>query len=140
MDESLPHLEGTLEDSATKVTKEVRSEYFQIYIEEYSPFSASIQIDPVPKNFKSISYYYKGQGDHEEHLMKFESLCLQHQYFEGVKYRVFLTTLSGPALQWFKQLPRSSIHSYKDLREMFLHQFVSSKKSTKNSLYLTTIK
>lgn len=53
---------------------------------------------------------------------------------------VFLTTLSGPAQQWFQQLPRSSIHSFKDPKKVFLHQFVSSKKSTKNSLYLMTIK
>lgn len=72
--------------------------------------------------------------------MKFESLCLLHQYFEGVKCRVFMTALSGPAQQWFQQLPRASIHSFKDMKEIFLHQFVSSKRSTKNSLYLTTIK
>lgn len=140
MDESVSQVDRTMGNSITKTALEMRFEQAHIYVDKNSPFSADIQTDPVPKNFKLIFCEYKGQGDPEEHLMKFESLCLLHQYSEGVKCRVFLTTLSGPAQQWFKQLPRSSIHSYEDLREIFLHQFVSSKKSTKNSLYLTTIK
>lgn len=50
MGEFIPQIEGTMENSVTKATKEVRSEHFQIHINENSPFSGDIQTDPILKN------------------------------------------------------------------------------------------
>lgn len=70
--------EGGAESSVAKTIK--RIEVPQIHINLNSPFSKEMQVDPLPNNFKTMVCEYQGQGDPEEHLLKFESICLLHQY------------------------------------------------------------
>ncbi|XP_074560828.1 uncharacterized protein LOC141817025 [Curcuma longa] len=72
--------------------------------------------------------------------VRFENACLLHQYTDGIKCRLFLNTLSGSAQRWFNKLPGSSIRSFKDFKEAFLHQFASSRKHQKTPLNLFTMK
>ncbi|KAI3451162.1 hypothetical protein Pfo_007827 [Paulownia fortunei] len=91
------------------------------------PFTEEIMMDDLPANFRSLNYDYDGTTDPREHLCRFENSALLHRYSDGVKCRVFLTTLSKLAQQWFSHFS-------------FLHQFVSCRKHQKTSLTLFSIK
>ncbi|KAI3458805.1 hypothetical protein Pfo_015468 [Paulownia fortunei] len=90
-------------------------------------FIEEVMVDDLPANFRSLNYDYDGTTNPWEHLCRFENSALLHRYSDGVKCRVFLTTLSKLAQQWFS-------HS------AFLHQFASSQKHQKMSLTLFSIK
>ncbi|KAI3473419.1 hypothetical protein Pfo_031358, partial [Paulownia fortunei] len=76
------------------------------------PFTEEVMMDDLPTNFRSLNYDYDGTTDPWEHLCRFENSALLHRYSDGVKCRVFLTTLSKSAQQWFSQLPPNSINSF----------------------------
>ncbi|XP_057766543.1 uncharacterized protein LOC130986978 [Salvia miltiorrhiza] len=61
-------------------------------------------------------------------------------YSEGIKCRIFSTTLTGPAQLWFGTLAPNSIHSFEDLQTCFLRQFTSSRRVGKSALSLMDIK
>ncbi|KAI3468832.1 hypothetical protein Pfo_025495 [Paulownia fortunei] len=104
------------------------------------PFTEEVMMDDLPANFRSLNYDYDGTTDPWEHLCRFENSALLHRYSDGVKCRVFLTTLSKSAQQWFSQLPPNSINSFEEFSYAFLHQFASSRKHQKTSLTLFSIK
>lgn len=93
----------------------------------------------MPSHFKLIIYEYDGTMDSDDHVSKYENVALLNQYFEGVKCRIFLTTLVGAAQQWYKQLSSELNTSFKELYETFTGQFSSAKKSPKSSLYFMMV-
>ncbi|XP_057793194.1 uncharacterized protein LOC131009789 [Salvia miltiorrhiza] len=105
-----------------------------------SPFSADILADTLPQSYKPISMDYDGTTDPEVHLNRFEGLVTLHMYTEGIKCRIFSTTLTGPAQLWFGMLAPNSIHSFEDLQTRFLRQFASSWRVGKSALSLMDIK
>ncbi|KAK6123773.1 hypothetical protein DH2020_042483 [Rehmannia glutinosa] len=76
------------------------------------PFRASVMADELPANFRSLTNEYDGTTNPWEHMCRFKNSALLHRYSDGVKCRVFLTTLSQSAQQWFSQLPVDSIASF----------------------------
>ncbi|KAL8534711.1 hypothetical protein ACS0TY_010664 [Phlomoides rotata] len=54
-------------------------------------------LDELPYNIKPLNYEYDGTINPYKHLMRFENSVILHRYGEGVKCRVFLTTLSKAA-------------------------------------------
>ncbi|KAI3445227.1 hypothetical protein Pfo_001892 [Paulownia fortunei] len=104
------------------------------------PFTEEVMMDDLLANFRSLNYDYDGTTDLWEHLCGFENSALLHRYSDGVKCRVFLTTLSISAQQRFSQLPPNSINSFEEFSSAFLHQFASFRKHQKTSLTLFSIK
>lgn len=92
------------------------------------PFTAEVMADDLPSSFRQITFEYNGVTDPGEHLSRFENTSFLHRLSDGVKCRVFPTTLTGSAQQWFGQLPEGSISSFGRLSAMFLHHFASSRK------------
>ncbi|KAL0303332.1 UNVERIFIED_CONTAM: hypothetical protein Sradi_6201300 [Sesamum radiatum] len=82
---------------------------------------------------------YNGTADPMEHLSGFENAALLHRHTGGIKCRVFITTFTGAAQQWFNQLPIGVIGSFQEFRSLFLHQFASSRKVRKTELSLFAI-
>ncbi|XP_057779917.1 uncharacterized protein LOC130998518 [Salvia miltiorrhiza] len=105
-----------------------------------SPFSADILADTLSRSYKPISLDYDGTTDAEVHLNRFEGLVTLHMYSEGIKCRIFSTTLTGPAQLWFGTLAPNTIHSFEDLQTRFLRQFASSRRVGKSALSLMDIK
>ncbi|XP_042400764.1 uncharacterized protein LOC121990755 [Zingiber officinale] len=104
-------------------------------------FSRGIMEDPLPRHYTPLAIgEYNGSADPDGHLAKFDNAATLHQYTDGVKCRVFLTTLSGPAQRWFTRLPTGSIRSFKDFRAAFLYQFASSRQYQKTSVNLFSLK
>ncbi|KAG8387940.1 hypothetical protein BUALT_Bualt02G0073500 [Buddleja alternifolia] len=100
-------------------------------------FSSRILADELSNNFRAPNVSeYDGSSDPTEHLWKLDNCALLHQYSDAVKCRVFLTTLTRAAQQWFNQLALNFIHSFKEFNSLFLHQFASSKKYQKTPLSL----
>ncbi|XP_042423390.1 uncharacterized protein LOC122011007 [Zingiber officinale] len=104
-------------------------------------FSRGIMEDPLPRHYTPLAIgEYNGSANPDDHLAKFDNAATLHQYTDGVKCRVFLTTLSGPAQRWFTRLPTGSIRSFKDFRAAFLHHFASSRRHQKMSVNLFSLK
>ncbi|XP_073152910.1 uncharacterized protein [Henckelia pumila] len=63
-------------------------------------------LEAEPPNHFKLTHIgeYDGKGDPEEHLARFKNAALLHKYSDPIKYRVFLTTIVGPAQQWFNLL------------------------------------
>ncbi|XP_073121675.1 uncharacterized protein [Henckelia pumila] len=105
------------------------------------PFTQEILDADLPKKFKLPHVgEYDGKGDPEEHLARFENAALLHKYSDPIKCRAFLTTLIGPAQQWFNTLRAGEIKEFKDFSKSFLHHFASSKKHPTTTFSLFAIK
>ncbi|KAL0413205.1 UNVERIFIED_CONTAM: hypothetical protein Sradi_1522200 [Sesamum radiatum] len=83
---------------------------------------------------------YDSDVDPIEHLSRFENATVLHRYTDGIKCRVFVTTFTGAAQQWFNQLPIGAIGSFQEFRSLFLHQFASSRKVRKTELSLFAVR
>ncbi|XP_012835337.1 PREDICTED: uncharacterized protein LOC105956061 [Erythranthe guttata] len=105
-----------------------------------SPFTTQILNDELPGSFRPVTYEYLGTTDPSEHLCRFNNTADLHRFSEGVKCRVFTTTLAGPAQAWFSQLRPSSIGSFDQLASVFLDHFASSKKQKRSTLTLFAVK
>ncbi|XP_073120886.1 uncharacterized protein [Henckelia pumila] len=110
-------------------------------LKKESPFALAILEEELPDSYKKPSVgEYDGSTDPEEHMGRFENAALLHQYSDGIKCRVFLSTLVKSTQQWFNMLKPGSIRSFEDFRVAFMHKFSSSKKYQKNYLSLFVMK
>ncbi|XP_012846942.1 PREDICTED: uncharacterized protein LOC105966912 [Erythranthe guttata] len=105
-----------------------------------SPFSADILDDDLPHSFRPVTYEYLGTTDPCEHLCRFNNTSDLHRFTEGVKCRVFATTLAGAAQAWFSQLPAGTIGSFDQLSACFMDHFASSKKQKRSTLTLFAVR
>ncbi|XP_074591721.1 uncharacterized protein LOC141847563 [Curcuma longa] len=137
----LPEAEDSSESHAGEDTRKRKAPVNRAADPPNIPFARVILDQEVPRHFRPPQVgEYDGSTDPEDHLNRFENACLLHQYADGIKCRLFLNTLSGLAQRWFNKLAGSSIKSFQDFREVFLHQFASSRKHQKTSLHLFTMK
>ncbi|PIN27028.1 hypothetical protein CDL12_00194 [Handroanthus impetiginosus] len=96
--------------------------------------------EPIPTNFQAPDIpEYNGLSDPTKHLLRFQTVAVLHQYNDRVKCRAFISTLGESAQTWFIQLPSGSIHSFAQLRELFLHQYATSKHFKKTSFSLFSL-
>ncbi|XP_042465633.1 uncharacterized protein LOC122048094 [Zingiber officinale] len=134
-------LDVLIQAQATKMVEQQALVERQIQEPATSAFSRGILDDRLLKHYTLLTIEeYNGMTDPDDHLAKFVNTTTFHQYTDGVKYLVFLMTLSGSAQRWFKRLPNGSIHSFKDFRAAFLHQFASSRRYQKTSVNLFALK
>lgn len=105
-----------------------------------TPFTPEVLTDDLPASFRSFTFEYDGTTDPWEHVCRFENTAQLHLLSDGVKCRVFATTLTSAAQQWFGQLPGSSVPTFKRLCSKFLHHFASSRKHQKSTITLFSIK
>ncbi|XP_012852522.1 PREDICTED: uncharacterized protein LOC105972126 [Erythranthe guttata] len=105
-----------------------------------SPFSANVLEDDLPHSFRPVTYEYLGTTDPFEHLCRFNNTSDLHRFTEGVKCRVFATTLAGAAQTWFSQLPAGTIGGFGQLSACFMDHFASSKKQKRSTLTLFAVR
>lgn len=70
-----------------------------------SAFGANILSEELPGHFLPVTFEYAGKLDLGDHV------CMLHQFSDGIKCQVFVTTLTCPARQWFALLQCNSIHN-----------------------------
>ena len=86
----------------------------------WSPFSAKIQAAQLPPKYKTLKLpTYTGKEDPVLHIEKFEDqmelLGVEHDY----RCRVFPTTLSDSAQEWYGKFKPGSITSWEQFRKEF---------------------
>ncbi|KAF3587790.1 hypothetical protein F2Q69_00031266 [Brassica cretica] len=96
----------------------------------------------MPRKFSYPSIkMYEGTGDPDDHIAQYKqrmlAVALPKEYREATMCKGFGSTLIGPALQWYINIPTRSISSFAGLSDKFVEQFASSRslEKTSDSLY-----
>ncbi|KAF2574546.1 hypothetical protein F2Q70_00003579 [Brassica cretica] len=84
---------------------------------------------------------YDGTSDPDDHIAQYKqrmlAVALPREFREATMCKGFGSTLIGPALQWYINLPIRSVSSFATLSDGFVEQFASSLnlEKTSDSLY-----
>src|SRR3984885_6032192 len=106
-----------------------------------SPFAEHIQSCQVPEKFKLPALEsYDGTSDPVDHWQQYGNIMGLQNVPDGVVCRAFVTTLKGAARMWCNSLPPGSIQSSQELGTKFIFHFLGTRKQSKPSTYLFTIK
>ncbi|KAF2562190.1 hypothetical protein F2Q70_00016807 [Brassica cretica] len=80
---------------------------------------------------------YDGTGDPDDHIAQYKqrmlAVALPKESREATMCKGFVSTLIGPALHWYINLPTRSISSFAGLSDKFVEQFASSRSLEKTS-------
>ncbi|KAK0603081.1 hypothetical protein LWI29_001207 [Acer saccharum] len=109
-----------------------------------SPFVDAIALMEMPKKFNFPNMkQYEGTTDPDDHIAQYKqrmfTAAIPRDLREACMCKAFGSSLSGPALQWYTNLPNNSIDSFAQLTDTFVEQFASSRKLEKLSDDLYTI-
>ncbi|XP_056854581.1 uncharacterized protein LOC130504029 [Raphanus sativus] len=103
-----------------------------------TPFVEEIASVEMPQKFSFPSIkMYEGTGDPDNHIAQYKqhmlAVAIPRDAREATMCKGFGSTLTGPALQWYINLPTKSIMSFAALSDKFVEQFTSSRNLEKNS-------
>jgi len=76
------------------------------------PFSQEIMDMVVPANTVVVKASFTEVEDPEAHLTAFHTQMMLSGGSDAVYYKVFMSTLSGTALDWFVSLPTGHITTF----------------------------
>ncbi|XP_056698713.1 uncharacterized protein [Spinacia oleracea] len=103
-----------------------------------SPLCRGILEQPMEK-VKMPTCKYNGTTDPENHSTAFEQHMMLYSDSDAMWCKVFQTTLSGVAADWYKKLPAGSIFSFRQIQEDFVRRFISKVERKKTSGELMSI-
>ncbi|KAL2237790.1 UNVERIFIED_CONTAM: hypothetical protein Sindi_0970700 [Sesamum indicum] len=102
-----------------------------------SPFCNDILVQTVESGFRVPDLRrYDGMKDPQEHVAAFE----MYGQSPPIMAKLFATTFTGKAQEWFTNLPRGSIESYNQLVQKFNFHFASKKKQKRSATHLFNIR
>ncbi|KAL2250130.1 UNVERIFIED_CONTAM: hypothetical protein Sindi_2486700 [Sesamum indicum] len=105
------------------------------------PFNNDILVQVVEPGFRVPDLQrYDGTKDPYEHIAAFEMVMNLHGQPGPIMAKLFATTLTGKAQEWFTSLPRGSIESYEQLIQKFSFHFASKKKQKRSATHLFNIR
>ena len=82
---------------------------------------------------------YNGQGDPEDHVMNYKTAMRLLGATDALMCLAFPTTLKGHARDWYNNLPRGSIVSFRNLVVLFCNQFAAGKKRKRDATCLLSV-
>ena len=103
-----------------------------------SPFTQEV-LDQQMEKIKMSSCTYDGKGDPKRYVAAFESHMLLYTDTDAVWCKVFPTTLTGAASDWFSNLESGSIDCFETLVELFTGQYISNSARQRTSGELMAI-
>ena len=105
-----------------------------------NPLSLEIRSAVIPPSHRVPKEKYSGATDPADHVACFESILDLYGTSDAIKCRMFPATLIGMARSWYGSLPSQSISRFRQLRELFVGQFLANKREAKTlaSLYSMT--
>ncbi|KAF3549304.1 hypothetical protein DY000_02008178 [Brassica cretica] len=103
-----------------------------------TPFTDEITLIEMPRKFSfPITKVYDGTTDPDDHVAQYRRrmlvVALPKESCEATMCKGFGSNLTGPALQWYINLPSMSIASFAILSDKFVEQFASSRNLEKTS-------
>ncbi|KAL5781693.1 hypothetical protein ACOSP7_006722 [Xanthoceras sorbifolium] len=101
-----------------------------------SPFVDAIALVEMLRKFSFLNIkHYDNTMNPDDHIVQYRQRMFMAAIFrdlrEACMCKVFGSSLVGPALQWFTNLPNNSIASFAQLNDIFVEQFASSRKLEK---------
>jgi len=84
-----------------------------------TPFSQEILETVIPNTFTGPKVTFTGMEDPEAHLTAFHTQMLLVGGSDAVRCKLFMTTLTGMAMDWFISLPEGHITSFAQLSRLF---------------------
>ena len=117
-----------LEQNIQKLLKNRDRDDDDLFFGTRNPYSREIMEVPLPDKFKMPTIkHYDGTTDPADHLDKYSSWMILHGYSDAITCRAFDSTLEGHAKRWFRRLPEGSIHTWDQLRKLFMTNYVGAK-------------
>ncbi|XP_059627241.1 uncharacterized protein LOC132270044 [Cornus florida] len=106
-----------------------------------TPFTDDVYLVERPKKFTMPSFtQFDGTGDSSRHLDHYAQKMVLDDRNDPWMCRVFPTSLTGAALEWFRNRPHKSIPDYVTLCTMFLAQYCGNNKQKKSIASLFTVR
>ncbi|KAL2243415.1 UNVERIFIED_CONTAM: hypothetical protein Sindi_0459500 [Sesamum indicum] len=106
-----------------------------------SPFDNKTLMQIVDPNFRMPDLSkYDGMKDPLEHLSAFELVMNLYGQPSPIMAKLFVTTLTGKAQEWFTSLPCEIIETYEQLLQKFKFHFAYKRKQKRCATYLFTIR
>jgi len=94
----------------------------------FTPFTPYILETPLPEKWKMPTFdKYDGTTNPDNHMRVFMHQMMFHAVSDPIWCRVFSTSLTGEALEWFSELSFGSIDSFATLKARFGTQFAPLK-------------
>ena len=84
------------------------------------PLSQEILDSVVPANTVAVKVSFTGVEDPEAHLTAFHTQMMLSGGSDAVYCKVFMSTLSGTALDWFVSIPTGHITTFQQFTKMFV--------------------
>uniref|UniRef100_A0A0D3BVB7 Retrotransposon gag domain-containing protein n=1 Tax=Brassica oleracea var. oleracea TaxID=109376 RepID=A0A0D3BVB7_BRAOL len=107
-----------------------------------TPFTENIALIKMARKFSFPNIkVYDGTGDPDDHIAQYKqrmlAVALPREFHKATMCKGFGSTLIGPTLHWYINLPIGSISSFAALSDKFVEQFASSRslEKTSDSLY-----
>ncbi|KAL2226893.1 UNVERIFIED_CONTAM: Retrovirus-related Pol polyprotein from transposon [Sesamum indicum] len=106
-----------------------------------SPFCNDILVQVVELGFRVPDLpRYDGTKDPYEHVAAFDMVMNLYGQPGPIMAKLFATTLTGKAQEWFTNLPRGNIDSHEQLIQRFSFHFASRRKQKRSATHLFTIR
>jgi len=91
------------------------------------PFSQDIMDSVVPANTVAVKASFTGVEDPKAYLTAFHTQMMLSGGSDAVYCKVFMSTLSGTALDWFVSIPTGHITTFQQFSKMFVEQYIVNK-------------
>jgi len=88
------------------------------------PFSPEIMQTMVPPNLVGVKASFTGVEDPEAHLTAFHTQMMLSGGSNAVYCKMFMSTLSGIAMEWFVSLPEGHVTSFHQFSKLFTNQYI----------------
>ena len=82
---------------------------------------------------------YDGTRDPFDHIATFKTTMHLQEVLDDIMYRVFPTTLKGPAQVWFSKIPLNTVSSFEELSKLFVNNFIGGQRRKCSLSSLLTI-
>ena len=92
-----------------------------------TPFSRAILETVISNTFTRPKVSFTGMEDPEAHLTAFHTQMMLVGGSDAVKCKLFMSTLTGMALDWFISLPKGHMTSFAQLSRLFREQYLANR-------------
>jgi len=92
-----------------------------------TPFSQAILETAIPSTFTGPKVTFTGVEDPEAHLTAFHTQMLLVGGSDAARCKLFMSTLTGMAMDWFISLPEGHVTSFAQLSRLFREQYLANR-------------